>query len=219
MGEPGTSEEEYLTTLFELEEDGVPVIRARVAERLGVSAAAASEAIERLTRRGYIRAGTDRRLRLSDTGREVAVRVVRRHRLAECLLVDVLGLAWAKAHREASRWEHVISQDVEECLVEVLGDPATCPHGNPIPGSRQAVEVHGSLPLAEVQPGPMTVIRISEQLQVEASALERLAQDGLLPGSTVTVAVADGDGVTVRTDAGERVLPAGLARHVWVRPG
>lgn len=218
MAEPGRIEEEYLAALFELEEDQIPVIRARVAERLHVSPAAASETIDRLTQRGYVADGVDRRLRLSASGLKIAATAVRRHRLVERLLVDVLGLAWEKAHREASRWQHVISQDVEERLVMLLGDPATCPHGNPIPGSRQPVDAAGHVLLADVRRGAVTIARISEQLQLEDTALELLARGRLLPGCTVTIVATDRHGMTVRTPAGERVLPAGLAQQVWVTP-
>jgi DtxR family Mn-dependent transcriptional regulator len=218
LGKPRTSDEEYLATLFELEEDAIPAIRARLAERLGVSAAAASEAVERLTQRGYLVDSDDRRLRLTGVGRGIAVAVVRRHRLAERLLVDVLGLAWVKAHHEASRWEHVISEEVEERLVDVLGDPATCPHGNPIPGSRRPVDLRAYVLLAAAPPGPVTIARISEQLQVEDAALDLLARSRLLPGCAATILMTDRHRVTVRTPAGDHVVPARLAQQVWVTP-
>ena len=130
--------EEYLETILEIEEEGIPPLRARIVERLGFSAAAVSEQVNRLVDQGYAELRDDRTVALTDPGRELAVSVVRRHRLAERLLVDVIGLDWEKAHREADRWEHAISAEVEEKLVELLGDPATCPHGNPIPGSVRA---------------------------------------------------------------------------------
>ena len=126
--------EEYLETMLALAEEGVPVIQARIAERLGRSAPSVSEMLDRLIEDGYVTRDR-RRLSLTDSGRALAEKVVRKHRLAERLLVDVIGLEWHKVHREAGRWEHVISDDVEARLVELLGDPATCPHGNPIPGS------------------------------------------------------------------------------------
>src|SRR5579862_8727413 len=126
--------EEYLEAIHELGEEGITVIQARLAERLGHSAPAVSEMIKRLRDEGYIQA-KGRSLSLTDSGRAVAESVVRKHRLAERLLTDIIGLPWDKAHLEAGRWEHVISDEVEERLVEVLGHPTTCPHGNPIPGS------------------------------------------------------------------------------------
>src|SRR6201986_1478062 len=117
-----------------LSEEGVPVIQARTAERLGRSAPSVSEMLDRLREDGYV-AREGPRLSLTESGQALAGKVVRKHRLAERLLVDVIGLEWHKVHREAGPWEHVISDDVEARLVELLGDPATCPHGNPIPGS------------------------------------------------------------------------------------
>lgn len=218
MGEPRASDEEYLATLFELEEDDVPAIRARVAERLGVSPAATSEAVERLTERGYLVDSHDRQLRLTPVGREVAVTVVRRHRLAERLLVEVLGLAWEKAHREATRWEHVISEEVEARLVEVLGDPATCPHGNPIPGACHPVDLTAQVLLATAPPGPLTIARISEQLQLDADALALLSQAGLIPGCAATLVSHDPAGITVRTPAGDHLVPTRVTQQVWITP-
>ena len=128
--------EEYLETIQSLTEEGTTVIQARIAERLGRSAPSVSEMLDRLTADGYIhRSG--RTIALTEQGRVLADSVIRKHRLAERLLVDVIGLPWHKAHLEAGRWEHVISDEVEERLVELLGNPTTCPHGNPIPGARE----------------------------------------------------------------------------------
>ena len=126
--------EEYLETIQTLRDEGSDVIGARIAERLGRSAPSVKEMLDRLEDEGYLeRVG--RTISLTERGEVLATTVVRRHRLAERLLVDVIGLEWYKVHAEAGRWEHVISQDVEDKLVALLGDPATCPHGNPIPGS------------------------------------------------------------------------------------
>ena len=144
--------EEYLETMLGLAEEGVPVIQARIAERLGRSAPSVSEMLDRLIDDGYV-SREGRRLSLTDSGRALAEKVVRKHRLAERLLVDVIGLEWHKVHREAGRWEHVISDDVEARLVELLGDPATCPHGNPIPGSHSPAPAPKTRPLAEVAAG------------------------------------------------------------------
>src|SRR6202011_3240816 len=126
--------EEYLEAIHELEEEGTQVIQARLADRLSHSAPAVSEMIRRLKTEGYLTV-EDRDVRLTAKGRARAESVVRKHRLAERLLTDIIGLPWEKAHVEAGRWEHVISDEVEARLVEVLGHPTTCPHGNPIPGS------------------------------------------------------------------------------------
>ena len=210
--------EEYLETILELEEEGVPLIRARLAERLGVSAASVSEAVRRLAEQGYLEDSAERALCLTEAGRELAVSVVRRHRLAERLLVDVIGLEWEKVHREAARWEHVISTDVEHKLVELLGDPATCPHGNPIPGTRRPPDTRPAVTLAEAPPGPVTVRRISEQLEVDDDVLAMLARARLMPGCVATVVGSDGAGVAVTTPAGPQVLPPAVADRLWVSP-
>src|SRR5215813_11058044 len=163
MAEMHDATEEYLETILELEEEGITPIRARLVERLKVSAPAVSEQVNRLVGGGYTELLDDRSLRLTKKGRDLATSVVRRHRLAERLLVDVIGLEWEKVHREADRWEHAISADVEAKLVELLGDPATCPHGNPIPGSKHAVRRGPMVALATAEPGPVTITRISEK--------------------------------------------------------
>src|SRR4029453_13704535 len=163
---------EYLETILEIEEEGIPPIRARLVERLGISAPAVSETVNRLVEQGYAQLLDDRSLRLTPKGRQLAVSIVRRHRLAERLLTDVIGLEWEKVHREADRWEHAISADVEEKLVELLGDPATCPHGNPIPGSKHAARRTPTVALAKAGIGSVTVARISEKLELSDEGLK-----------------------------------------------
>src|ERR1700742_925196 len=159
MAEMHDTTEEYLESILAIEEEGVVPMRARLVERLGLSAAAVSETVGRLSDNGFVELHGDRSLHLTDKGRSLATSIVRRHRLAERLLVDVIGLEWEKVHREADRWEHAISADVEEKLVKLLGDPATCPHGNPIPGSAHAADGPTSQPLTALQPGPVIVRR------------------------------------------------------------
>ncbi len=175
MAEMHDATEEYLETILEIEEEGVVPIRARLVERLGLSAPAVSETVNRLVDQGYAELLGDRSLRLTPKGRALATTVVRRHRLAERLLTDVIGLEWEKVHREADRWEHAISADVEEKLVALLGDPATCPHGNPIPGSKQRVDAGDAVALSKASPGGMVVSRISEKMELDDDALRLLA--------------------------------------------
>jgi DtxR family transcriptional regulator, iron-dependent repressor len=210
--------EEYLETILEIEEEGVIPIRARLVERLGLSAAAVSEQVNRLVDQGYAQLLDDRTLKLTDKGRALATSVVRRHRLAERLLVDVIGLEWEKVHREADRWEHAISADVEEKLVLLLGDPATCPHGNPIPGSSHRADTTGAVALTQAKPGTVRVSRISEKIELDDDALSLLAAAGLVPGSTAEVLRSDAKGVVVGSDTGERVVPADVARLTFVAP-
>ena len=124
----------YLRTVFELEEEGIVPLRARIAERLSQSGPTVSQTVARMERDGLVRVEGDRQLALTEDGRDQAMRVMRKHRLAECLLVSVIGLPWEEVHIEACRWEHVISDNVERRLVELLGYPVRCPHGNVIPG-------------------------------------------------------------------------------------
>jgi DtxR family Mn-dependent transcriptional regulator len=186
--------EEYLETMLGLAEEGVPVIQARIAERLGRSAPSVSEMLDRLIDDGYVtREG--RLLSLTDSGRALAEKVVRKHRLAERLLVDVIGLEWHKVHREAGRWEHVISDDVEARLVELLGDPATCPHGNPIPGSHSPAPAAETRPLAEVTAGEQVrLLRISEEVELNYGSLTLLDEGGFIPGAVAEVGARDAEG-------------------------
>jgi len=211
--------EEYLEAILEIEEEGTIPIRARLVERLGLSAPAVSETVNRLVDHGYAELMDDRTLRLTTKGREVATSIVRRHRLAERLLVDIIGLEWEKVHKEADRWEHAISAEVEEKLVQLLGDPATCPHGNPIPGSAHKVEGPASVPLTQLQPGPFIVRRISEKVEIDEDAIKFLAGAELIPGSNAVVISTNTDGVQVTTDAaGEQTVPRKLAQLIYAIP-
>jgi DtxR family Mn-dependent transcriptional regulator len=186
--------EEYLETMLGLDEEGVPVIQARIAERLGRAAPSVSEMLDRLTDDGYVtREG--RRLSLTESGRSLAEKVVRKHRLAERLLVDVIGLEWHKVHHEAGRWEHVISDDVEARLIVLLGDPATCPHGNPIPGSHSPAPAVETRPLADVGEGEtVRLVRISEEVEMNLGSLELLDDGGFIPGAVARVTGRDPEG-------------------------
>ncbi|MFI5047368.1 MAG: metal-dependent transcriptional regulator [Acidimicrobiia bacterium] len=218
MAEWHDATEEYLEAILEIEEEGVVPIRARLVERLGLSAPAVSETVNRLVDHGYAELMDDRSLRLTDKGRSVATSVVRRHRLAERLLVDVIGLEWEKVHREADRWEHAISADVEAKLVTLLGDPATCPHGNPIPGSSHVPDTLTATPLTQSEPGRIVVRRISEKIEINESWLDFLAQANLIPGSGATVVSSGPDGVHLESDTGEHTVPRDVALLMYVVP-
>jgi DtxR family Mn-dependent transcriptional regulator len=210
--------EEYLEAILEIEEEGTVPIRARLVERLGLSAPAVSETVNRLVDHGYAQLLDDRSLRLTDKGRDVATTIVRRHRLAERLLVDVIGLEWEKVHKEADRWEHVISADVEEKLVALLGDPATCPHGNPIPGSGHKLDGPISIPLTQLQPGPVVVRRISEKAEIDDEAIAFLASAELMPGSTAELVATNSEAVRVTSGGSERDVPRHLAQLIYALP-
>ncbi|WP_423919225.1 metal-dependent transcriptional regulator [Candidatus Poriferisodalis sp.] len=209
--------EEYSETVYELEEDGVEVIQARIAERLEISRPAVSEMIRRMQREGLVKVDDDAHITLTDEGQQIATTVVRRHRLAERFLTDILELSWADAHHEAGRWEHVISPVVEKALVDVLDDPNTCPHGNPIPGSDYIAPVNAK-PLADVGPtGGFIVQRIPEELEFEPGQLEFLEQSGLMPGRTGTLMSVSPDGTaTVEMSEGTVGVSAYTAARILV---
>jgi DtxR family transcriptional regulator, Mn-dependent transcriptional regulator len=178
--------EMYLRTIFELEEEGIVPLRARIAERLSQSGPTVSQTVARMERDGLVRVEGDRHLDLTDTGRSLAVRVMRKHRLAECLLVNVIGLPWEDVHVEACRWEHVMSEEVERRLVSLLGDPSTCPHGNPIPGLGTLNP--DEFPLDEAQTGDELVIqRITEEAEQDLQLMKYLQEHGVEPGARMTV--------------------------------
>jgi DtxR family Mn-dependent transcriptional regulator len=185
--------EEYCEAIFELREDDVDVIQARIAERLAVSRPAVSEMIKRLEHQGLITVADG--ISLTADGLELAETVVRRHRLAERFLTDILGLSWSEAHGEAGRWEHVISARVEEAMVRVLGDPTTCPHGNPIPGSAYHAPDAVALDSLNVGSG-FVVSRIPEELEFTPGILEFLETSSLVPGRKGTVTASSPDGTT-----------------------
>jgi DtxR family Mn-dependent transcriptional regulator len=224
----------YLRTVFELEEEGIVPLRARIAERLSQSGPTVSQTVARMERDGLLRVEGDRQLSLTATGRGLAVRVMRKHRLAECLLVGVIGLPWEEVHIEACRWEHVISEQVERRLVELLDYPVCCPHGNLIPGLdelgvpadarqralRAAPEPAESMSrLASQQAERVVVRRISEQVQSDAALMLKLKRIGIQPGREVTLAMSDnGVRVTSEDKAGSTTaeLPRLVAEHVFV---
>lgn len=183
--------EEYCEAIFELHEDAVDVIQARIADRLEVSRPAVSEMIRRMEQEGLV--SVDGVIRLTADGSRLAERVVRRHRLAERFLTDILDLSWAEAHVEAGKWEHVISEPVEKALSRVLGDPTTCPHGNPIPGTDYNEPV--TVTLDKLDPGDsFTVSRIPEELEFTPGLLEFLEASDVLPGRSGTITAASPDG-------------------------
>ncbi|MCP3936311.1 MAG: metal-dependent transcriptional regulator [Actinomycetia bacterium] len=206
--------EEYCETIFELREDGVEVIRARIAERLEVSRPAVSEMIKRMESEQLVLV-EDGAVSLTEAGVALARTVVLRHRIAERFLTDVLGLSWADAHHEAGKWEHVISPKVEAALLTLLDNPTTCPHGNPIPGSEYTPP--DQMPLVEVHVGARFVVsRIPEELEFRPGMLEFLEGAALVPGSAGVVTAQASDGtVTVEVEgsvigvgafASERIL-------------
>ena len=207
--------EEYLEAIHELEEEGTAVIQARLAERLGHSAPSVSETVRRLRTDGLVTV-TGRSIALTRKGRSQAESVVRKHRLAERLLTDVIGLPWSKAHNEACRWEHVISDEVEERLVELLNHPTTCPHGNPIPGTTPSST--RTTVLAASEPGDdVRLERVTELVELDLEALRYLDEAGFRPGTEARVTGRAPDGtLTLDVDGHTLALGPALANQLHV---
>ncbi len=207
--------EEYCEAIWELHEDDIDVIQARIAERIEVSRPAVSEMIRRMEHEDLV-AINGTTIGLTERGQRLAERVVRRHRLAERFLTDILGLSWADAHAEAGKWEHVISDSVESALIRVLNDPTTCPHGNPIPGA-DYIAPETRL-LREVAVGEeFTISRIPEELEFEPGMLDFLEQHSLQPGHTGVLTVLSPDGTATVEMGGSHVgVPAFASQRILV---
>lgn len=228
--------EMYLRTILELEEEGIVPLRARISERLGHSGPTVSQTIGRMERDGLVVVSGDRHLELTEAGRAKAVRVMRKHRLAERLLADVIGLEWEYVHEEACRWEHVMSEQVERKLLGILGNPTESPYGNPIPGleelgSRQVAPfqrgVKSVVSLFDAGPEPVTarIRNLAEPAQVDPELLRLFDQAGIRPGAVATFAYVDGfvriavaNGSTVDPEPAPVPvdLPGEIAAHIFV---
>jgi DtxR family transcriptional regulator, iron-dependent repressor len=219
--------EMYLRTIYELSEEGILPMRARITERLGQSGPTVSQTVARMQRDGLVELDEDdHHIVLTDSGSDLATRVMRKHRLAECLLVEVIGLPWEEVHTEACRWEHVMSESVERRLVEILGNPTTSPFGNPIPGlaelsgarvNRSGPELRGQSVAAAAQDSPrgMTVVRIAESLQADEATMAALRGVGATPGNRVDVTLAPG-GVLLEGPQGSVEISVAQAKQVIV---
>lgn len=213
------SHPEYLEALYEMAEEGIPTQQARLAEWLGVTPASVSEAVKRLTARGLVSTDDRRRIRLTRQGDSLARTLVRRHRLAERFLVEIVKLPWHRAHEEASNWGRVVSDEVEARFVELLGDPATCVHGNPIPGSSHAVDHADLHPLQEIAAGDSVRLeRLTEDLELDLDVMRYFEDNGLMPGAEIRVVGVAPDGTQTLEVRGKRVgLGADLTDNLWVR--
>ncbi|MFY9208982.1 MAG: metal-dependent transcriptional regulator [Candidatus Nanopelagicales bacterium] len=218
--------EMYLRTIFELEEEGIAPMRARIAERLGQSGPTVSQTVARMERDGLVSLDKERHLELTVSGRSAATRVMRKHRLAECMLVEMLKMPWEEVHAEACRWEHVMSDAVELRLLEILDQPTVSPFGNPIPGLAEldpqgehvllsnedvvsVVEVVGSDPVT------LTVRRLAETIQLDEEVMARLRRVGALPGARVK-AYRSGGGVFIGSGGEYTEVPLEEAVHIFV---
>jgi DtxR family Mn-dependent transcriptional regulator len=209
--------EEYLEAIHALSEEGGRVIQARLVERLGHSAQSISEMVHRLEAEGYL-ARSGRGVALTEKGRSRAESVVRKHRLAERFLVDIVGLPWDRAHIEAGRWEHVISDEVEARFVALLGNPSTCPHGNPIPGAGPAAL--SQVPLADAATGvDVRIERITERIEVDDDAITYLSANHLIPGEVARVLTRAPDGtLTLALRGGTVAVGPAMCQQLFIGP-
>ena len=217
--EPSKTVEDYLLNIYTLSGEGRTVIAARLAEALGVAPPTVTATLHRMARDGLITVSPQKEVSLTEIGNAKAETMVRRHRLAERLLIDILGLDWADVHEEAHRFEHAISPRVEERILAVLGDPTTCPHGSPIPGTG-ALPSTGSFRVENAVSGDRVVVdRISEDAENDRELLSFFQRSGLLPGREFVVGdVEPYNSLLVLRKDGESIpvsLP--VAHNIWVR--
>ncbi|MDQ6686266.1 MAG: metal-dependent transcriptional regulator [Actinomycetota bacterium] len=220
--------EMYLRTIYELVEEGIVPLRARIAERLHQSGPTVSQTVSRMERDGLVIVEDDRQLRLTEEGMSLATRVMRKHRLAERLLADVIGLDWELVHEEACRWEHVMSESVERRLLELLGHPTESPYGNPIPGLAELGESgSGEDFMAGVEPLSVVVAResnrvrvrvrrISEEMQKDESLMGALRRAGATPGEVVSVSPTEVGVLVGSSGETAEILPE-AAEHIFVK--
>ncbi len=211
--------EEYLEAIYIIGEESPPVRSARLAEVMEVSPPTVTDTVRRLIRQGHVALGANKEIALTDQGRGVAESLVRRHRLSERWLVDVLGMDWSRVHAEACKLEHALSPEVEERLAGTLNNPSTCPHGNPIPGTGHLSP--DAIPLTEMEAGSEAVlVRVSPEGEKNGRLLDYLKENGLLPGTHLTaVEVAPWKGlVTVEVGKTKTAIGLEIAAHLWVLP-
>jgi len=213
--------EMYLKAILELEEEGIPPMRARISERLAHSGPTVSQTVARMERDGLLSVQEDRILKFTDEGRLMAVEVMRKHRLAELLLLEVIGLSWEQVHEEACRWEHVMSENVERRLLELLQAPTHSPFGMPIPGLEllglPASDLPSGSSIVDSAPGEYVLARIGEPAQVDEEFLRQLAQNGILPGSKVVLGVEGGGWLLRAAESADGILlDEYVAQHLFL---
>ena len=211
---------EYLEAIYELGEEGQRILQARIGERLGLAAATVSEGIKRLVSEGLVSVEGKRDLALTDEGRLLAQTLVRRHRLAERMLTDILGISWHLCHEQAEDWEKVMTPEVEQAILNKLeGDP-TCPHGNPIPGEPSPVAWSDLRPVAEMNKGEEgKLTRLLEDIELDHDVLKYLEDHSLMPGRMITLVDVGPDGTrTLAVDGNNVALGQRLADNLWVLP-
>jgi DtxR family transcriptional regulator, iron-dependent repressor len=217
---PSATIEDYLEAVYNMLREGRTVIAARLTEKMGVAAPTVWATLQRMQRDGLVKLNARKEITLSEAGLEAAESIIRRHRLAECLLVDILGLAWHEAHEEAHRIEHAISPRVEARILAVLDNPTTCPHGNPIPGHAQEPPLP-TVALHSLSEGDeVTIESISEDAEEDQDLLRYLQKNGLVPGTRLKVVeVAPFNAtITVEVDRTRVTLGDPVSAVISVRP-
>ncbi len=211
---------EYLEAIFELREEGQRILQARIGERLGLAAATVSEAVKRLVADGYVVIVGSRDIELTPEGMTIAEALVRRHRLAERMLVDILGIPWHLCHEQAEDWEKVMTPEVEEAILAKLKGDATCPHGNPIPGAESSIPWSDLRPVAAMDAGESgRLTRLLEDVELDHDVLKFLEDHKLMPGYDVGLVDVAPDGTRTLEVDGQRVaLGPQLADNLWILP-
>ncbi len=213
--------EMYLKAIYELEEESIPPMRARIAERLDHSGPTVSQTVARMERDGLLRLLDDRQLQFTDVGRLTAVEVMRKHRLAEQLLLEVIGLEWEEIHDEACRWEHVMSEQVERKLIEILKNPSVSPFGMPVPGLEllglPEATMQPCQPISDLEDGTYQLVRIGEPLQLDSALLSQLAELGLVPEQKVVLSKGSDGWILVADGKSEGlVIDEDFAHHLFL---
>lgn len=214
--------EEYLETIYNMGMEGEPVISARLAEKFRVSRPTVTETVRRLAANGYVTQNVDKTIELTKLGRDITENVLRRHRLAERMLFDLLGMDWIQAHEQAHSIEHGMTEELAQQISEKLGHPLTCPHGNPIPGNATSgiafLREREAFRLADAQPGePLELVLVSEVVEDESKVLRQVGDVGLHPRAQLTVLEASPEtGVAICVKDATRTVPFDLATKLWV---
>jgi len=211
---------EYLEAVYELGEEGQRVLQARVGERLGLAPATVSEGMKRLVAEGHVTIAPSREIELTEDGRVIAEALVRRHRLAERMLTDILGIPWHQCHEQAEDWEKVMTPEVEEAILTKLDGEPTCPHGNPIPGTESAIPWSDLRSVASMAPGDKgRLTRLLEDVELDHDVLKFLEDHRLTPGHDLTlVEVAPDQTRTLEVDGEKVALGNHLADNLWILP-
>jgi DtxR family Mn-dependent transcriptional regulator len=212
--------ESYLEIIFMMAAEGQPVIGARLADALRVSRPTVTATLRRMVRDGFVKLNERKEIQLTPKGQAIAEHLQRRHRVVERWLTDILGFDWARSDAEAHKLEHAMSDEVFELLNKQLGYPATCPHGNPIPGNARAETASNAIPLATVREGEhVTIVRISEYAENVSELLEYLGARGIIPGAQLTVTEIAPFNGPLSLKLGNRMIPISreVAQFVWVK--